>query len=146
MGSINRVTLLGRLGKDPELKNTNSGTQVCNLSLATSERRPDGAGGYQESTEWHRCVAFGKTAEICAQYLKKGHQTVFEGKLQTREYEKNGEKRYSTEVVVLSVQLLDQKTRGDEEPSKPYAKREAVPAAASRSWAPADDADSDIPF
>jgi len=108
--SVNKVILIGRLGKDPEIRYTPSGTAVTNLSIATSFKPKDG----EEKTEWHRCVAFGKTAEICGQYLHKGSQVYIEGRLQTRDREdKDGNKRFTTEVLVERMQMLG--SRADRE-------------------------------
>lgn len=106
--SVNKVILLGRLGQDPELKHTPSGTAVCNLSIATTESWNDkNSGQKQEKTEWHRVVMFGKIAELSNQYLKKGSQAFVEGKLQTRSWEdKDGNKRYTTEINAMSVQFI----------------------------------------
>lgn len=105
--SVNKVTLLGRLGQDPELKYTAGGSPVCNFSVATSESWMDKSGVKQERTEWHRVVIWGKLAELCNQYLRKGSQTYLEGKLQTRSWEdKDGNKRYTTEVVAQTAQFL----------------------------------------
>ena len=114
--SINKVILLGRLGKDPELKYTPSGKAVCNMSLATSENWTDNNGNKQERTEWHRLVIWGKLAENCNQYLTKGRQIYVEGKVQTRNYEdSNGIKRYVTEVNVTDVQFLGSKPTDNQE-------------------------------
>lgn len=110
---INKVMILGHVGKDPEVRFTPSGQAVCNFSLAAGESWTDKQGQKQERTEWFRIVAWGKTGELCGQYLKKGRQAFVEGKLQTREYEDNvGVKRYSTEVVAQSVQFLGGKEGG----------------------------------
>lgn len=104
--SVNKVILLGRLGQDPELKHTPSGTAVCNFSLATSEYWVQN-NQRQERTEWHRIVAWGKLAELCNQYLSKGRQAYIEGKLQTRSWDaQDGSKRYTTEVVATTVRFL----------------------------------------
>lgn len=108
--SLNKVMLIGRLGQDPELKYTPSGSAVCNFSMATSESWTDKAGQKQEKTEWHRIVVWGKLAELCNQYLGKGRQAFVEGKLQTRSWEdKEGQKKYTTEVMANTVQFLDSK-------------------------------------
>lgn len=105
--SINKVMLIGRLGQDPELKYTPSGTAVCNFSLATSESWTDKQGQKQEKTEWHRIVVWGKIGELCNQYLAKGRQAYIEGALQTRQWEdKDGNKRYTTEINAKTVQFL----------------------------------------
>ncbi len=105
--SINKVILIGRLGQDPELKYTPSGSAVCNFSMATSESWTDKQGQKQERTEWHRIVVWGKLAELCNQYLSKGRQAFIEGALQTRQWEdNNGQKRYTTEINAKNVQFL----------------------------------------
>lgn len=107
MASVNRVLLLGFLGKDPELRSTQSGTSVCNFSLATNERWKDRNGETHERVEWSRIIAWGKTGEAAAKYLKKGSQTFIEGRLQTREWEdKEGNKRQTTEVIADRVVFL----------------------------------------
>lgn len=110
MASVNKVTLIGRLGQDPELRRSQQGTAVTNFSLATSEQWTDRATGEkQEKTEWHRIVSFGKQAEILEQYLSKGSQLYLEGRLQTRSWEKDGQTHYTTEVIVNEFQFLDSK-------------------------------------
>lgn len=107
MSGVNRVTLVGYLGVDPELKYTQGGQAVCKMSLATSESWKDKDGQKQERTEWHRLEVWGKTAEVCAKYLAKGRQVYIEGRLQTDKYDdKNGITRWSTKVVVNDVQFL----------------------------------------
>jgi single-strand DNA-binding protein len=112
MSGVNKVIIVGRLGQDPEVKVLENGNTVANLSVATSETWKDKQGEKQEKTEWHRLVAFGKTGELVGEYLKKGSQAYFEGKLQTRSWDKDGEKRYTTEVVVNQVQFLSKKSEG----------------------------------
>lgn len=105
--SVNKVILVGRLGQDPELKYTPSGMAVCNFTLATGEAWTDKNGQKQERTEWHRVVVWGKLAELCGQYLAKGRQAYLEGQLQTRSWEdKDGNKRYTTEINARTVQFL----------------------------------------
>lgn len=105
--SVNRVFILGRLGQDPEVKHTPSGSAVANFSVATSEAWTDKSGQKQERTEWHRVVVWGKLAELCGQYLSKGRQVYLEGKLQTRSWDdKEGNKRYTTEVQASTVQFI----------------------------------------
>jgi single-strand DNA-binding protein len=105
--AINKVILIGNLGQNPEVRFSPSGQAVCNLSIATSESWTDKNGQKQEKTEWHRVVVFGKLAELCGQYLTKGRQAYIEGKLQTRNWQdKDGQTRYTTEVVAQSVQFL----------------------------------------
>jgi single-strand DNA-binding protein len=105
--SLNKVQLIGNLGKDPELKYTPSGVAVATFSIATSESWKDTDGNQQEKTEWHNIVAWRKLAEICGEYLKKGKKVYLEGKLQTRNYEKDGIKRYVTEIVADQLIMLD---------------------------------------
>ncbi len=109
MGGVNKVILVGRLGRDPDDRVTTGGTKVSNFSVAT-DRFHNGEGGTQKTTDWHRIVAFGKTAEQCCQYLKKGRLVCVEGSLQTRSWEKPpGEKHYMTEVIAARVTFLDSK-------------------------------------
>jgi|SRR5688572_26919254 len=123
MGNVNRVFLVGRLGKDPADRVTGGGTRVSNFSLATDRFRSDSNGGTQQTTDWHRVIAFGKLAETCNQYLRKGRLVFIEGALQTRSWEKPpGEKHYMTEVVASNVQFLDKgagSSAGSEPPSEP---------------------------
>jgi single-strand DNA-binding protein len=108
MASVNKVILIGNLGRDPELRYTQSGQAVANFNIATTERFGGREGSEQrEQTEWHRIVTWGKTAENCAQYLSKGRSVYVEGRLQTREWEdREGKKRWTTEIVAQRVQFL----------------------------------------
>ena len=107
---LNKAQIIGRLGQDPEVRYTQSNTAVATLSVATSERYKDKNGEQQEKTEWHRVVAWARLAEICQEYLKKGSLVYIEGTIQTREWEdKDGVKRYTTEIKALSMQMLDSK-------------------------------------
>ncbi len=107
MAGLNKVMLIGRLGRDPEIRYSQQGTAVVNFSIATSEQWTDkNTGDRQEKTEWHRIVVFGKQAEICEKYLSKGSQIYVEGRLQTRNYEKDGQTHYMTEIVVNNFQFL----------------------------------------
>ena len=115
---VNKVILIGNIGKDPDVKVTASGGTIVNLTLATSESWKDKqTGESQEKTEWHRIVIFGKLAEIAAQYVTKGSKLFIEGSLQTRSYDKNGVTMYTTEIVANSMQMLDGKSD-----AKPAAK------------------------
>jgi single-strand DNA-binding protein len=109
--SLNKVMLIGNLGKDPELSYTASGIAVAKFSIATNERWKDAEGNMQERTEWHNIIAWRKLAEICGQYLKKGSKVYIEGKLQTRSWDdkNSGQKRYATEVVTDDLIMLDGK-------------------------------------
>ena len=111
--SLNKVMLIGNLGRDPEVKYTPNQTAVCTLNIATSDRRKDDSGNWVEQTEWHRVVVFGKTAENCAQYLKKGRSVYVEGRLRTNKWkDKEGNDRYTTEIVAGTVQFLSQGAGG----------------------------------
>lgn len=113
MSGINKVMILGRLGKDPEIRSTPSGQQVCNLNLATSEVYTKD-GQREEKTEWHRVTLWGKQAELAAKYLKKGRNVFIEGKLQTRSWDDptSGQKRYATDIVGSNMQFIDS-AKGD---------------------------------
>jgi len=107
MASVNKVILIGNLGRDPETRYTTGGDAVTNLNLATSEQWKDKSGEKQERTEWHRVVLFGRQAEVAGEYLKKGRSVYIEGRLQTRKYtDKDGVEKYSTEIVADRMQLL----------------------------------------
>ena len=107
MAGVNKVILIGNLGRDPELRYTQGGAAVANFTVATNEKWRDKDGNNQERTEWHRVVVWGRTAENCAQYLHKGSSIFAEGRLQTREWEdKDGNKRSTTEINALNVQFL----------------------------------------
>ena len=111
--SLNKVMLIGNLGRDPEVRYTQSGTAVANFTLATNERWTDRDGNRQERTEWHRIVVWGKQAEIASQYLRKGRQIFVEGSLQTREWtDKEGQKRYTTEIKAFNFQMLGSRDGG----------------------------------
>lgn len=147
---VNKVILIGNLGADPEVRYMPSGTAVANVSIATSESWKDkDSGQQQERTEWHRVVLFARVAEVAGQYLRKGSKVYIEGKLQTREWEKDGIKRYSTEIVVDvsgTMQMLDGR-QGDQPPphGQPAPTQQAAQQAARP--APGNELDSqDIPF
>src|SRR5262245_5348886 len=142
MASVNKVILIGNLGRDPELKYTPQQNAVCNFTLATNERFTDRSGAKQERTEWHRIVVWGKQAEICQKYLKKGKQVYIEGTLTTREWnDKDGNKRYTTEIKALRVQMLGSRGEAPEE-----VREEAGAAAAPFSEPDPEFSDDDIPF
>ena len=108
--SVNKVLLIGRLGRDPESRQLTSGAFLSNFPVATSERRKNASGDSVEHTEWHNIVAFGKIAELCSKYLQKGREVFIEGRLQTRKWQdKAGADRFSTEVVATSVEFLGPK-------------------------------------
>ena len=113
MASVNKVILIGNLGRDPETRYTTGGDAVTNLNIATSEQWKDKSGEKQERTEWHRVVLFGRQAEIAGEYLKKGRSVYIEGRLQTRKYtDKDGVEKYSTEIVGDRLQLLGRREGG----------------------------------
>ena len=134
MASVNKVIVLGNLGKDPELRHLPNGDAVCNFSLATTESWKDKDGNKQDKTEWHNVVIFRKLAEIAGEYLKKGRPVYIEGRLQTRKWQdKEGKDRYTTEIVADQMQML-----GSREEAKEVSKASAP--------ANFDDMESDIPF
>jgi single-strand DNA-binding protein len=143
MRSLNKVTLIGNLGQEPEVRYTQAGDPILSFSLATSEVWKDKTTGEkQERTEWHRCMAFRTTAEILGKYLRKGAKLYVEGKLQTRKWQdKEGQDRYTTEIQVSDFLLLSGKEAG-EHGARP-APANSVPSPAQASWP--DDGD-DLPF
>jgi single-strand DNA-binding protein len=114
MASVNKVILVGRLGKDPEIRSTPSGTSVAKFSLATDDKFTDRSGEKQERTEWHNVVAWGKLAEICGQYLKKGKLVYIEGSIRTDSWDdkETGVKKYRTEIIANTMQMLDRREDG----------------------------------
>lgn len=149
--SVNKVILLGNVGKDPEIRSTPGGTMVANLTLATSDRFQDQQGNWQDRTEWHNLVAFKRTAEIIRDYVKKGSKLYVEGKIQTRSWDDKdtGAKRYKTEILVNDLSLLSARDEG----SGPYSRSGSPSSYDQRPAAGADDvaqsaeiSDDDIPF
>lgn len=116
MASVNKVIIVGNLGKDPELRYTQSGVAFCGLSVATTDQWTDQGGQRQEKTEWHRIAVWKKQAENCAKYLRKGSSAYIEGRLQTRSWEESGQKRYSTDIVAEVVKFLGTPTNGRNDP------------------------------
>ena len=112
--SVNKVILLGNVGKDPEIRSTGGGTMVANFTLATSDRFQDASGNWQDRTEWHNLVAFKRTAEIVRDYVKKGTKLYIEGKIQTRSWDdkESGQKKYRTEILVNDLSLLSGREEG----------------------------------
>ena len=111
MAGLNKVMIIGNLGKDPEIKYAQSGTAICKFTVATSEQWNDKSTGQkQEKVEWHNITSFGKQAETLEKYLKKGSQIFIEGRIQTSTYEKDGQTKYFTEIVVSSFQFLGEKS------------------------------------
>lgn len=135
MSSLNKAMIIGRLGNDPDMRYLPSGEAVANLSIATSETWKDKDGNKKESVEWHRVSFFGKIAEVCGQYLKKGGLVYVEGKIQTRKWQdKDGQDRYTTEIRGERMQMLSGRADG------------ASNNAPKESPQSSDDFDSDIPF
>lgn len=147
MSSLNKAMIIGRLGQDPDVRYTQSNTAVANLSVATSERYKDKSGEWKENTEWHRVVAWGRLAEICQEYLKKGSQVYIEGPIQTRSWEdKDGQTKYTTEIKALTMTMLDSKgsSGGGNGPEKP---QNAQPVSSNVDLNENfDDIDDDLPF
>lgn len=151
---VNKVIIIGNLGKDPETRYLPSGGAVTNCTIATSESWKDkNSGQTQERTEWHRIVFFNKLAEIADEYLKKGSKVYVEGSLRTRSYDKDGQKHYTTEIVADSMQMLDSRRSGGEDagddhgfdqPHQGQAGGYERPARGAP--APAADFEDDIPF
>lgn len=145
---VNKVILVGTLGQDPEVRYLPNGNAVTSISLATSEQWTDKRSGQKvERTEWHRVVLFGKVAEITGEYARKGSQIYIEGKLQTREWEKDGIKRYSTEVIVDmqgTMQLLGGRPQG--QPGGQQQRQQRPAPQPNQQAAPPDAFDDDIPF
>ena len=135
MASVNKVVLIGRLGKDIDLRQTGAGSSIANMTLATYRRYKDGQGQRQEETEWHSVVFFGKTAEIASQYLHKGSSVYVEGRLHTRKYtDKQGIERYATDISGETLQFQEKKkSTGESNVRSTNVRKE-----------PADDAD--VPF
>ena len=164
MASVNKVILMGNLGRDPEVRYLPSGDPVANITIATSSRYKGKTGEMVEETEWHRVTFFGRLAEIASQYLKKGRPVYVEGRIKTRKYtDKDGVEKYATDIIASEMQLLGGR-EGMGEPSQgdddggysrqaPPARPTAAPARQAPAAAPAarpasgfDDMDDDIPF
>jgi single-strand DNA-binding protein len=151
MASVNKVILIGNLGADPETRYLPSGDAVTNIRIATTEAWKDKGGEKQEHTEWHRIAFFGKQAEIAGEYLKKGSPVYVEGRIRTRKWQdKDGQDRYSTEIVADRMQLLGTRGGGAEtmarEPAMATASAGAAKPAAPRRDDPFKGVDDDIPF
>ena len=146
MASLNKVMLIGNLGKDPELRYTTSGTPVASFSLATSERVKSKSGEWEERTEWHSVILWGRLAEIAGEYLAKGKTVYVEGRLQTRKWQdKEGRDRYTTEVVGEKMQMLS--SRGENAGRGPSGRTESREAGGAPAFEePSFNPDDDIPF
>ncbi|HSR02316.1 MAG TPA: single-stranded DNA-binding protein [Methylophilaceae bacterium] len=159
MASVNKVILVGNLGRDPEVRYMPNGEAVCNFSIATTENWKDKSGVKQEKTEWHNIVMYRRLAEIAGEYLKKGRSVYVEGRLQTRKWEKDGVTRYSTEIIADQMQMLGTKgdsggasyDAGQDSPPDDFDQlpsRQSTPAAKEQapSSSSFDNFDDDIPF
>jgi single-strand DNA-binding protein len=159
MASINRVTIIGHIGRDPESRAFPDGTAVCNMSVATSETWKDKVTGEKkEATEWHRVSATGKLAEICTQYLRQGSLVYIDGSLRTRKYQKDGGvDHYATEIRADQMRMLDKRQDGQQSAQSPQprqapaSRQQAPQRAATQAPAPKpgsgfDDMDDDVPF
>jgi single-strand DNA-binding protein len=165
MASVNKVILVGNLGRDPEVRYMPNGEAVANFSIATTDNWKDKSGVKQERTEWHNIVMYRRLAEIAGEYLKKGRPVYVEGRLQTRKWEKDGVTRYTTEIVADQMQMLGTKSDGgsasydgdmdqgggqdsyNQAPPRPaQAAQNKAPAASKPAASNFDDFDDDIPF
>ena len=156
MASVNKVILVGNLGRDPEVRYTPDNSAITNVSIATTDVWRDKSGEKQERTEWHRVAFFGKLAEIAGEYLKKGSQVYVEGRLQTRKWQdKEGQDRYTTEIVADRMQMLGSRggmgmaDAAEMDAPPPATSRQGAPARSSapaRSGSKFDDLEDDIPF
>ena len=158
MASVNKVILVGNLGKDPEVRNLQSGESVANVAIATSNKYKNRAGETVDETEWHNAVLFGRLAEIAGQYLKKGSTVYVEGRLKTEKYtDKNGVEKYATKVIVGELKMLGGRTTGENEShgtsnatrqqNAPQTRQAPTPRQATQGGGGGfDDMDDDIPF
>jgi single-strand DNA-binding protein len=158
--SVNKVTLLGNVGKDPEIRSTAGGNMVANFTLATSDNQKDAQGAWQERTEWHNLVAFKRTAEIVRDYVKKGSKLYIEGKITNRSWDdkESGQKRYKTEILVNELVLLSGRedgsgggqggySRASSSSSSAASFNQSAPATATDEYSQAAEiSDDDIPF
>lgn len=155
--AVNKVILIGNLGKDPELKQTQNGTAVATFSIATSETYKDKTGNKQEKTEWHNIVVWQRLAEICNQYLHKGKQVYIEGRLQTRKWQdRDGNDRYSTEIVANQMQMLgnkndngqqQQQSQPQQQQQQPQQQQQQQPQQVQQQrQEPVFNSDDEIPF
>lgn len=158
MASVNKVILVGNLGRDPEVRYLPNGDPVANVTIATSSRYKNKSGEMVEETEWHRVTFFGRLAEIAAEYLKKGRPVYVEGRIKTNKYtDKDGQEKFSTSIIANELQMLGDRAHGDgQEGQQRPASRQDAPsqrqgnasqaAPAPRASSGFDDMDSDIPF
>lgn len=147
--SLNKVMIIGNLGADPEIRYTANGTAVANLRVATAENRKNREGEWEERTEWHRMVLYGRQAELAKDYLHKGSKVYIEGRLETRSWEdQSGQKHYSTEIIVNELVFLDPKGQGGSPDSgEAPARRQSAPSRGEHSAPPKDfPEEDDLPF
>lgn len=145
--SVNKVILVGRLGRDPESRFTATGQQVSNFTLATDETFKDRAGERQKRTEWHRIVMWGRLAEIAQQYLKRGTLVYIEGRIQTRQWDdRAGNKRTTTEIVANTMRMLSSRGEAAPGPAEPGAAEAAAPVETDEAQVAPPVSDEDIPF
>lgn len=141
---VNKVILIGNLGRDPELTYTPSGLAVARFSLATTENRKNQEGEWSEATEWHRIVLFGKTAETAGQYLSKGKTVYIEGRISYGSYEKEGVKHYTTDIIGFKMQMIGRRDEGAA--SSDTSVKPDQPPPASPEDVPEEDIEDDLPF
>ncbi len=146
-GTVNKVILIGRLGKDPDMRYAPSGTAIANFNMATNQSTKDKDGNFTDHTDWHRVVAFGRTAEVAGEYLVKGKLVYIEGRLQTRSWEdKNGQKKYTTEVVCSNMQLLGSRGDNDAKVDTPPETEEVPDDTATEKGTTEKEEGDDLPF
>lgn len=145
MSIENNVQLIGNLGNDPETRYTQNGTAVTTISLATTSKRKDRDGNAKEETQWHRCVCFGKLAEIAAEYLRKGSMVSIQGTIRYGKYEKDGVTRYTTDILFDEMKMLGGKPDRERE-AKPDARKPAAAPTTTGGGFSEDFSDDDIPF
>lgn len=144
MSSLNKAMIIGHLGAAPEIRNTQNNTAVANFSVATESRYKDSNGEYQSDTDWHNIVAWGRTAEVCQEYLRKGSKVYIEGPISTDSYEdKDGVKRYKTQITALRMVMLDSKSDNQQGGGRPQAQPQQKPQFNAEDF---DDMDDDLPF
>jgi single-strand DNA-binding protein len=146
MASVNKVILIGNLGRDPEVRYMPNGEAVCNFSIATTDSWKDKSGERQEKTEWHNIVIYRKLAEIAGEYLEKGRPVYIEGRLQTRKWEKDGVTRYSTEIIADQMQMLGTRASNDSSDDDYNQEPQENAPKAAKPAPSIDDFEEDIPF
>lgn len=147
MSSLNKILLIGNLGRDPEIRYTPEGTPVANFSIATSENWTDKSGTRQEHTEWHNIVAWNRLADLCQKYLTKGRQVYIEGRVRTREWnDRDGNKRRTTEVIATQMVLLGSRSQGTDAGIQPMETATRATSEKEDNFMDSDITDNDIPF